>query len=392
MNIPKKFCKAPFHGLSIDSYSNLSPCCEYKHDSIEKKYNLSYFDLWQSKLDTIRKEMIQGNTPTGCKSCIEKENIDGIHSNRMHMNHVITESAENIIKNYADKNKKLKPRDIEIKLGNLCNLKCFMCGPYASSRIMEEYDMHQNGYKELGIIHSGRKIKNWWDDSSKQKKLLELVKDGDVEKIHFSGGEPLMNTTIYKIIDVCHPNVKISFSTNMTMISEKFINATARFNKKVAVYASIDGIGAHNNYIRFGSDWKNIEKNFITLMNTAHIEIGISYILQHTSVFTLIDLLEFSNLHNIPITLGTVYEKSVDGSGHLTINSVSPTDYKNFCMKIKKYEKVLGYSTISQWLEKYKFNIILHKKFVNYMKFLDKIRHTDFLQTFHPSWEIHENS
>ena len=57
----------------------------------------------------------------------------------------------------------------------------------------------------------------------------------------------------------------------MTMISEKFINATARLNKKVAVYASIDGVGEHNNYIRFGSDWKNIEKNFITLINTAHI-------------------------------------------------------------------------------------------------------------------------
>ena len=118
MNIPEKFCKAPFHGLSIDSYSNLSPCCEYKNQSTEKKYNLTYFDLWQSKLDTIRKEMIQGNTPAGCKSCIEKENIDGMHSNRMHMNHVITESAENVIKNYADKNKKIKPRDIEIKLGN----------------------------------------------------------------------------------------------------------------------------------------------------------------------------------------------------------------------------------------------------------------------------------
>jgi len=114
-------------------------------------------------------------------------------------------------------------------------------------------------------------------------------------------------------------------------------------------------------------------------MPNVRIEIG--YILQHSSVYTLQNVVEFANTNNIWIWMSEV----ADDSGHLGINSVPSED-------INRAKSQLDYCTYEQrqtvqcWLDSYYFDAKLHKKYKEYVKTLDSIRGTDFVKTFNPSW------
>ena len=107
--------------------------------------------------------------------------------------------------------------------------------------------------------------------------------------------------------------------------------------------------------------------------------------LQHTSLFTFQPLYEYCNTNNLQLAIGEIYSGSVDGSGHLTLNSAHENDVLSFTKwltTINSPSKI----TVENWLQNYKFNTTLHERFKHYFTMLDKIRGTNFVKTFNPSW------
>ena len=97
------------------------------------------------------------------------------------------------------------------------------------------------------------------------------------------------------------------------------------------------------------------------------------------------NVIEFINEMDLEINFNEVYHGSVDGSGHLTINSASINDINNF----KTWFNSCSFkqkNTVQIWLDGYKPNTNLHNRFKDYVKMLDSIRGTDFIKTFNPSW------
>lgn len=390
-NQPEKFCKAPFKTAVIDTDGFLMPCCEFmQHKSKLAPYKLNakntemFKDWWGKGLDPLREKMINGEIDPGCEYCISKEKNPNISNLRIQTNKKIPDTFEEIKNDYLQ-NKKEYPKQIELRLGNYCNLKCIMCGPYASSSILAEYKMNKKQYNEYGIESNWQDPNmpnDWYSYEHNKEIMLELVSKASM--IHFGGGEPFISPAIVEVLNSINSKTYLRFNTNMTRINDKVLEALKKFDT-VEIEASIDGVGPHNEYLRYGSNWNSIVENFKKLKTYNNINVSIYYILQHTSLFTLKNVIEFTNDIDIRMYVGEVYYGSVDGSGHLTINSASINDINNF----KTWFNSCSFkqkNTIQTWLDSYKPNANLHNRFKEYVNMLDSIRGTNFIKTFNPSW------
>lgn len=382
-NQPDKFCKAPFRSSVINTDGTLLPCCEYMtHKSNDTVYRLdsrdnsTFKEWWGKGLDPLRQKMLKGEVDPGCRYCISKEKNPGLGHHRIVMNNRINDDYQKI-KNDYNAGKKEYPPVVELRIGNFCNLKCIMCGPYASSSLEAEYKMNKEKFDSLGI-HSSASNGDWYKHGHNKDTVLDVV--ANAREINFGGGEPFISPMIIEILEAIDSKTPLQFNTNMTKINDKVLNALEKFDS-VHIGASIDGVGKHNNYLRYGSDWSIVEDNFKKFQSMPNVRLSIGYILQHSSVYTLQNVIEFANANDIKIWMSEVY----DNSGYLGINSVVSED-------VDRAKSQLDYCTDEQkktvqcWLDSYYFDAKLHQKYTEYVKTLDSIRGTDFVKTFNPSW------
>lgn len=390
---PKTFCKAPFKTAVIDTGGQLMPCCEFMtNESALTPHKLNASDdqfngWWKNGLDPLREKMLKGEVDPGCKYCISKEKITGVLGLRIGTNQSIPETYEQIKKDYLQK-KREYPKQVELRLGNYCNLKCIMCGPYASSSIMTEYKKHKKEYNDFGIASNWEDPnmpKDWYTYEHNKETLMDVA--SKAIQINFGGGEPFISPMIVEVLEAISPNTRLRFNTNMTRINDKVLEALKKFDY-IEIEASIDGVGAHNEYYRSGSRWDSIVENFKKLKRYNNIKLTVQYVLQHTSLYTLKNVMAFVNDMDLPVNFGEVYYGSVDGSGHLTINSALQKDIDNFKKWLDSSNSISqGHkNTIHTWLGSYKPKTMLHTRFKKYVKMLDSFRGTDFVKTFNPSW------
>ena len=119
-----------------------------------------------------------------------------------------------------------------LKITNKCNLNCIYCYNYK-----ENYENKNNkNNKDMDFKTAKNSIDNILTDG------------GELLKIQFTGGEPLLNfNLIEKIINYCNKNYKnkninISYAvqTNGTLLNEELIKKIKELNLKIGI--SIDGI------------------------------------------------------------------------------------------------------------------------------------------------------
>lgn len=243
------FCILPFvHAFVTPNI--ISPCCAYTGDL---KFN-SKDQYWQSEqLKTIQNNMLQNVRDNGCQICWKKEDR-GYSSLRQHSNEIYKNHIEQIRGNQTLQ----QPFYLDLRLGNLCNLKCRMCISEWSSQIASEIIENPN---EDWIDTPEQKILEL-DDSTWQ--LLEQWIP-HVRRVFMTGGEPTIIKRnleyIEKIIESGRSKeVELIFTTNATNINSKFVEVGKQF-KSVSYNVSIDAVGELAKYIRYPSDWRTIENN-----------------------------------------------------------------------------------------------------------------------------------
>lgn len=369
---PDKFCKAPFRALAVDNDGTLMPCCEFIRDKSDlPRYKIWQFDQYKSDT-TLRQKMIDGEIDGGCAYCIKGENI-GI--NRRHYHSRLFKEKYETFK--ADT---LDVGHIELRLGNFCNLKCTMCGPYASSQWSAEAKKNREKFAPFNIGYL--KADHDWINDEDNKKLMKEILQNCVSA-NFGGGEPFMNPFIDDFLKEIKPDVELTLNTNGTVLSDSTL-ALLENRSNLAVCISLDGIAEHNNYIRSGSKWQDIENN-VRKFKQKNIRIRFYYILQHTSLFTFRPVYDYCVKNDIELAIGEIYPGSVDGSGHLTLSSANKHDVDSFreWLSTINSPKV---KVVDNWLKKYEFDEKLHERFKQYFTMLDSVRGTDFAKTFNPSW------
>lgn len=371
MSLPEKFCAAPFKTAVIDRDGTMLPCCEYMPDSDTSKL-IKIKDVkrwWKIELEDLRQDMIEGKTNSGCHHCIAKESNPNYQSHRQHTN-----------SHYPDLDFNVELDAIEIRVSNYCNLKCIMCGSYASSSIADEYRKHEAEYNDIGMVGAWEPTTRWWDDQESLDNLKNILTT--VSRINFAGGEPLLVPEVTDILNSLDPSKikNISMNTNLTRLTTKHLEAFKRFNS-IDIMVSLEGIKEHNDYIRHGSEWGIIEQNIKTLKELSNVKLSITHVLQHTSIFSLPNLIEFSGQHSIHVNLTEIYYGSYPSPGVLTINSVLPAHINRFVSWLENYTGAYQPQLIN-WIKKYEFDAELNTKFHQYISMLDRIRGNNFANTF----------
>ena len=293
------FCILPFvHSFVTPDI--VSPCCAYTGDI---KLN-SKEQYWNSdQLKNIQKNMLDNVRDTGCAICWKKEDR-GYSSLRQHSNQIYKDHVGDIKQN----KKADHPFYIDLRLGNLCNLKCRMCISEWSSQIAGEILDNPN--------------EDWIDTPT--QKVIEL--DGNtwelldqwlphIKRVFMTGGEP---TIIKRNMDYINKivasgrgkDVELIFTTNATNINKQFTEIGNEF-KSVSYNVSIDAVGTLARYIRYPSDWDTIENN---LKNIKH---GVSFntTIQWLNMTRLNEIFDY--IENCGIAFGGIWFQLVTDPHYL---------------------------------------------------------------------------
>ena len=218
----------------------------------------------------LRQEFIDGKKPATCQKCWSVEEAGG-KSKRI----LAQDSLEH--RGVFDKIEyhKIDPQEIQfldLKLGNICNLKCRICGSWSSSKWAaesidyykaegqtKEYIENSDHYRQLKMGQWPRKNdNNFWED-------VEDLLSG-VKYFEFTGGEPMM---IKEHFDLLRKSVELGYSknqmihynTNGTQYPEKEIKELFPYFKKVHVAFSIDDVEEQFEYQRYPATWSEVNNN-----------------------------------------------------------------------------------------------------------------------------------
>ena len=285
------FCMHPFTGLATRSDGAVMACCRSHPVGNIQEQTLE--EIWNNDtMKRIRMQVLNSERPKECAPCFNLED-QGVESLRQrHTAGVIPEARVNLYPDALDalNDDYTMPFEIptmEIKLNNLCNLKCRMCHPMDSTS-WNDYDTVEEFYIKEGnyMVEEIRKLNlmkkpyldkfddnpNWWKSF---EKLLPYFR-----RVEFAGGEPLMDPQHYKILDMLAPygdQIELKYATNGTTTGIKggrtIHDYWPKF-KSIALNVSIDGIGDSYEYIRGNGKFEDIEENikvFKTFPNITRI-------------------------------------------------------------------------------------------------------------------------
>jgi len=336
-----------------------------------------YNDIWNSnELEEIRKRFLAGTQPRGCHRCWMEE-LSGKDSKRVRDNqkyqHLINEEV--VFDNH-------KPRYLDLKLGNICNLKCRICSPQYSSKWITE----QKRYDKIDGIQQNYERLDWPEKSEQFWSTVESLIP-DLEHLDFTGGEPFLIEQHFdllkKIIDMGYSkNISIHYNTNATQLPMEALKNIWPHFKYVDVHFSIDGIGSHFEYQRHPAKWQDALANMSVFKEyqSSNFDLRICHTVDIFNVYYLPEFLDWARSFGIPVYLNNLHEPK-----HYNISSI-PYGIKLIIKKrLEQYKKQNLESVINFMMNSN--NQQHHKNFQIHVKRMDLVRLEDFAKTFP---EMHE--
>jgi organic radical activating enzyme len=279
------FCILPWIHFYFNPQGKIMPCCVADEKFDFGTYTQGNIDFNSSKIKEFRQSLIDNKEVPHCSTCYnqEKNNIlSHREKNNFSFNQYFNDSLSDVVLPF-------KIRYLDIRLSNVCNMKCRMCSGKFSNKIANE------DYKIWGIsehLHNS-------NFSNLDKVFLNLVSDhlDHLDEIYFAGGEPLVNDIHYQILNFLLENDKINmnitYNTNFSILKYKshdIMNYWKKF-KNVTVNASIDLIGKASSYVRHGAEYSTLENNYFHLKKECpHVNFKISSVLSIYNVFNLCTL------------------------------------------------------------------------------------------------------
>jgi len=268
MNIPHdKFCILPWVSIEASPIGTVRPCCLADDEIVDdtgNKFDLStanFLDIQNSNhMRSLREQFLAGKKPQTCRKCWNEER-GGRTSKRMHtldrLKHSIADTEWT-----AD----AKPlMFLDLKLGNICNLKCRICGSWSSSQFAtEEINQLPREEQKSSLAYQMLRAGAWPRENAQFWQQIDSVLT-DIRYIEFTGGEPFMIDEHFDmlqgIIDrgIAH-QVEIHYNTNGTQWPERG-EAIWKHFKTVEIAFSIDDIGDRFEYQRSNANWQEVCAN-----------------------------------------------------------------------------------------------------------------------------------
>ena len=269
MNMPHDtFCVLPWISLEASPIGTVRPCClamDEVTDDNGDKYKLATTGLIEiqnsTAMKTLREDFLAGKKTQNCRRCWNEERA-GRTSKRMHT----LDRLKHMIDADVDWTTDAMPlMFLDLKLGNICNLKCRICGSWSSSQFAAEEIKYNRAEDTRGsfayqMLRDGawpRESVEFWTD-------LDQHLD-NIRYIEFTGGEPFMIKEhfqlLQKLVDTGRAEqVEIHYNTNGTQYPEEG-EAVWKHFKNVEIAISIDDVAERFEYQRTNAVWTEVVEN-----------------------------------------------------------------------------------------------------------------------------------
>lgn len=424
----KTFCPLPWIHLATRPNGDVRVCCtanasgagleDDKTAGLVKKDGIAMNmrdhtieEVWNSEhMRNTRLQMLNDQIPASCRKCFAEEE-KGIVSKRQWETKVWEKrlDLDSIVdKTDAEGNLPVNIPYFDLRLGNLCQLKCVMCSPHDSSSWIKEWKLQKPKYTNKDLIAE----QSWDEDFDytwyKKGSFLDSMKDQSqhIKELYFAGGEPLLIPEHYAILEFMvdngfSKNICIRYNSNGLELPDKLFALWKHF-QEVTFNFSVDAYGDKNDYIRYPSKWQDVSANLHKLDNAGpNIRVNMACAVQLLNVAYIHELAEwkieqkFNNINVLPFGGGLIGTHLVYFPSYLNVR-VLPQEYKEFAknniekfidsqkfntewnqhpMGKQRFEGIVDYMMSEDWSNKL-------PQLQDYLRVLDQRRGTDFRTTF----------
>lgn len=412
---PRKdvFCTTPYSMIMINPDGGYRLCCltnSIRHDlggaidpTTGKEMNIwehSFAEAMNSKWHIeMRQAHAEGRRTEQCTCCYDRDDIKG-NSRRQYVNQELGGSIPEFVQwqqmdfvTTEDRKLKIPPVSLDIRFGNLCNLKCYMCGPWYSDKWYEEFGEF---FKTDNFGWNGKRIKIseatkgklganannelWWESDVWWQRFDELAPS--LRHLYITGGEPMLvpahDEILQKLVDKGYAkNIIIEIDTNLTALNQKIVNLWLQF-KRVDLRISLDAVNSLYEIARFPAKWNRFVENveWVQKLDVPNIRTWLTSCISPLTIFQL----DESDAFNVQMGMkNATHYRYIEGPPHLSVAHLTPRQ-KQFVVdwyeqNTTRYApKLIEYLRI-HWNDG---DLEHMRTFVKFMDYLDKSRNTDW--------------
>ena len=318
----------PWVSIETSPIGTARPCClavdeitradggkySLKENTLKEIYHSDY-------MINLRQEFLNGEKPKTCKRCWEEE-AAGRQSKRVNSRIRLKEYYDSIDWANTDPDQLWF---IDLKLGNICNLKCRICGSWSSSKwVNEEIDYvpelkDRKDHLAYTFLQQGawpRESPNFWTDL---KTLLPNIK-----YFEFTGGEPFLIEQHFELLRYAveqgySKNIEIHYNTNGTVFPEQ-AELWSNF-KHVEIAFSVDNVGERFEYERYGADWEEVQANIakFTAMRSSKISTQLCTTMNIQNVYYLPEICDWIETQTFDhVYFNMLHDPHQMNIGHMT--------------------------------------------------------------------------
>jgi MoaA/NifB/PqqE/SkfB family radical SAM enzyme len=330
MNLPKSICMLPWISVEASPMGTVRPCCmayEEITDESGRKYDLNTDTLEEAYhseyMQNLRRQFRSGEKPKTCDRCWQEE-AAGRDSKRIHSQVRLKELYKQVD---WDNDRPDQLWFLDLKLGNICNLKCRICGSWSSSKWAEEElaympDVNKKEHIAYTWLKQGqwpRKTETFWDNI---RTLLP-----NIRYMEFTGGEPWLIGEHFDLLEFAveqgHGNhIDIHYNTNATQPATRLVPLIPQLGR-VDIAFSIDNVGARFEYERYGADWEQANK----IIDSVHglqlmypnVTTQLCFTINVQNVYYLDELLAWADTK----PFGSVYFNMMHSPDHMSIQHMT---------------------------------------------------------------------
>lgn len=276
-------CVLPWLGHEVRADGSTSFCCITDFSFTDSHSSSLERQTLDPRWVEIKNKIAQGLKPEQCAACWHLEKA-GLKSRRQKLNNQFQSELHRLS---ADTDQRHSIQFLDIKLGNVCNQKCLICGPESSSFWIKEAESlasNQTTYQMTLYAQERQPVA--------QNAVCTA------REIHIAGGEPFLAASgLVELLSACveagcAKSQRLVITTNGSVQPDAQIVRMLDHFESVRIMMSADGVAAAFEYLRYPGKWSVFLENYHRLSETPHFG-GICLTLSALNCFNLVESLHF---------------------------------------------------------------------------------------------------
>jgi MoaA/NifB/PqqE/SkfB family radical SAM enzyme len=269
-HVGRNFCIAPFTQITYSPMNTASPCpylggttwTDHEQQGIKHIWNSSEFEGLRDSFKANEKNPI-------CNRCWREEDSGKQSSRKMLLIGSRGKLKENLV-DVVNGGYRGGPRQINLRVSNLCNLRCRTCDSKSSTLFAIE-GRHYEIKNNLPPTRYSEYPDTITFNDAQIDSIFEI--SGHLQRIEFYGGEPLLDKPTLKLLRKLIESgrsryITLYYNTNGTNMPTGEHLELWRHFAGLEFNISIDGIGEHFTYIRHPGQWSEVLATVEYLKNT----------------------------------------------------------------------------------------------------------------------------